>query len=143
MLDRVRVRGWVRVRKNGVLIREGENLVVKRGREILASRIGGGALAAPSHLAVGSSAAAVSDDQLALMGTEHQRRALDSISVLSNTVTYTGQLGPGLPSLVVCRELGIFNAAIGGDMLCRFITAEFQLEGTDVLDVDWTLQIGD
>jgi len=135
-------KGFVRIWKNGLLIRSGPNLVVASGFQLLA-RIVGGTGTLLSHMAIGNTGAATQPSMTALQGTEHERVALASTIVSSNTVTYSATFGATISLTVTIREIGIFNAAAGGDMLCRFICSGFDLSAGETAQVDWAMTISD
>lgn len=140
MTDRVKITGSYVIRKNGVVIREGKNLVVNDGLNLIALRLSGSGTA-PTKMAVGDDQTQPAAGDTAL-GNELHRVALTS-SVSNNGLTYhavfTGSnAGPETPA-----EFGIFNANSGGTMLCRFICDAFAWLAAEVLEVDWTINIGD
>lgn len=135
-------KGFVWIRKNGILIRSGPNLVVDSGFQLLARLIGGTGVLL-SHMAIGNNGAATQPAMTALQGTEHERVALTSTLVASNTVTYSATFGASLSLTVTIREVGIFNDLVGGDMLCRFICSGFDLSAGESAQVDWAMTISD
>ena len=78
----------------------------------------------------------------ALQGTEHERETT-AVSYVSNQLTYTTVFGSAISSDVLVGEFGIFNAASGGTLLCRFIVDEFTMLATDIITVEWALQVGE
>lgn len=142
MKDQLKVRGHVKVFLDGKLIREGNNLVTTAGMQLIAEILGGAATK-PSHMAIGSSSTAASLAQTALVGTEHQRKAV--------TRSFSGQIfkvtsdpfGPGLGATVNVQEIGVFNAGVAGVMLCRFTCAAFDLLTTSSLVIEWSITIGE
>jgi hypothetical protein len=137
----VTIRGYVWVRKNGLLIREGPNLVTTAGFTLLASIIGASGTK-PTHMAGGSSSVATTVGMTALQGTEHQRKTTVT-TVNSRTVSYASTFGPGLGASQSFAEFGVFNAGVAGDMLCRFVAVAFLIAPTDDVDVTWSMTIGD
>lgn len=137
----VSVSGSVKIEKNGVEIYSGKNLVVTTGYALLAGLIIGTGTA-PSHMAFGDSATAAAIGDTALVGTEHERVAMDSIAVVDAAITYVATFG-GLAGSQTCTEMGIFNAAAAGTMLARFLTQSFTISSGDVVTVTWTVTIGD
>lgn len=135
------VRGEVWVRKNGLLVAHGKNLVVQTGLEHIAARLGGVA-AVMSHLAIGNNGAASSVSTTGLLGTEIERTALDPIIVNTNTVTYSATVGATIGVTQTVREAGIFDAAAGGNMLSRFICAGFDLSAGETAFIEWAITIG-
>lgn len=135
------LRGEVWIKKNGVLIRRDRNLITTAGFQLLASIIGA-AGTKPTHMAIGSNGTASTLAMTTLQGTEHQRLACTT-TVNDRTVTYATTFGPGLAGVVSAAEVGVFNGAVGGTMLCRFTTLAFSLGPTDAVDVTWAVTIGD
>ena len=141
-MDRLKVKGYVRLRKNGLLIREGRNLVVAAGENFIANKVGS-TDTAMSHMAIGNGGTATSTGMTALQGTEVERRALSGVTVNANVVTWAATFGSTLSLSATIREVGIFNAAVAGTMLARFICAGFTLSPGETLAVDWSLAFGD
>jgi hypothetical protein len=117
------------------------NLIVTRGRNYIAHRMTGNSNAVMSHMAVGttSTAAALGDTTL---GTETARVALTSASNSSpgNVVTYVATFNPGTPSTAnALTEAAIFNAASGGEMLCRTVFSVVNKGTLDTLTITWTV----
>lgn len=140
-MQHIPVTGQVMIKKNGVVLYSGKNLVVTLGYNLLAGIIGSTATK-PSHMAFGDDATAVSVGQTALIGTEHERVALNSTAVADAVITYVATFG-GLAGSQTCREMAIFNAVSGGTMLCRFLTQEFTISNGDAVIVTWAVSIGD
>lgn len=120
---------------------EGKNLVTAVGKALVASRLKDATDDAPSHMAVGSSTTAATEAQTALVGTEHERVA-GTVTVVDNAWSMAATFGTGIASDVTCGEFGIFNDAVAGDMLCRFVTPEFTCGATDTIEVTWTVYMG-
>ena len=138
----MRPKGFVKVYKNQRLICQGKNLVTTGGFELLAKIIGGiGTL--PSHMAIGNAGASTQPTMTALQGTELERVALAATTVSSNSVSYRAAFGAAISITVTVREIGIFNSAAGGEMLCRFICSGFDLSAGESAQVDWTMTIDD
>lgn len=138
----IKPKGFVRVRKADLVVAEGSNLVGTGGFQLLAKIIGGtGTLL--SHMAIGNTGSATQLSMTALQGTELERVALSSTTVSSNSVTYVATFGAAISVTVTVREIGIFNAAAGGEMLCRFICSGFDLSAGETATVDWTMTVDD
>ena len=141
MDDHVLVRGKVRVRKNGVVVYEGKNLVVNAGLTLIAKCLEGSGTAV-SHMAVGDDVTTPVGDQTALVNELFRVSA--TVTQADNSITveadFTG-LNSGGDETV--REFGIFNASSAGEMLCRFICQDIAWVVDDTLVVDWTINIGD
>lgn len=146
-MDKILVKGSVVVthkRGNEILeVHRGENLVVAAGQALIASLLTGSGTAI-SHMACGDDNQIPEKDDTTLVGTEHQRVAA-TISAAANVVSVSATFGGGLAGTLSLAEYGIFNAASGGTMLCRFATSAIQLNAdqSDTIDVTWTLQFGE
>lgn len=119
--------------------RKVNNLVVAVGKDVIASRLVGNALAVMSHMAVGSSNTAAATSQTAL-GTELGRVALDSTSRATNTITYvaTFPAGTGTGSIT---EAGILNAGASGNMLCRTVFGVVTKASGDTVVITWNVTV--
>lgn len=133
--------------KNGIVKDQKEipNLVVKAGRDFIASRMIGTSLNAMSHMAVGSTDTAVSASDTALVA-EAARVTLDSSSVGDspdqNVVTYVATFPVNTPSTTLSAvEAGIFNASTAGTMLCRTTFPVVNKTADDILTITWTITI--
>lgn len=134
------IKGQVWIRKNGLLVAQGSNLVVGSGLDLIAKLIAGTGTVL-SHMAIGNSGGASLSAMTALQGSELERVALTSTTVNSNTVAYNATFGAGISVTVTVREVGIFNAAAGGEMLCRFICSGFDISAGETAEVDWTMTL--
>lgn len=123
--------------------REIKNLVVNTGLAFAISRMVGTAKAVMSHMALGSgttAAAAGNTDLESMLGS---REDLDSTTIAganNEQVVYVSSFEPGDATGAV-TEAGIFNAASGGDMLCRTVFAVVNKAANDSLTVTWTITL--
>ena len=123
--------------------REVKNLVVNAGLAYIASRMTGTAKDVMSHMGLGSgsTAAAASDTDLgSLLGS---REALDSTTISGTNdekVVYVSSFEAGDATGAV-TEAGIFNAATGGDMLCRTVFSVVNKAADDTMSVTWTITL--
>jgi hypothetical protein len=138
---RIPVKGEVKIWKDGRLIAHGKNLVVTTGKNYLAQRVGSSATAM-GFMACGNNGNASSATTTSLLGTEWERPALTSVVVTANAIKYTATIGLTFGVLQTVREIGIFDAVVGGNMLCRFITSGFDISPGESALVEWTLTIG-
>lgn len=136
----VKPKTWVQVRKNGLLVCEGPNVIVNAGYVMLATALAGGD--GPSHMAMGSDATVTDEDMTALQGTEHERVSLTAQS-LGARVRFEATFGSSLTGNVTVNEFGIFDANSAGNMLCRFNSAEFTATTNDEVDVSWEFEYGE
>jgi hypothetical protein len=123
--------------------RELKNLVVNAGLAYIASRMTGTDKAVMSHMGLGSgsTAAAAADTDLgSLLGS---REALDSTTISGTNdekVVYVSSFEAGDATGAV-TEAGIFNAASGGDMLCRTVFSVVNKAADDTMSVTWTITL--
>jgi hypothetical protein len=119
--------------------RKVNNLVVAVGKDVIASRLVGNALAVMSHMAVGSSSTAAATSQTAL-GTELGRVALDSTSRATNTITYVATFPAGTGTGAI-TEAGILNAGATGNMLCRTVFGVVTKASGDTVVITWNVTV--
>lgn len=138
------LKGYVQVwDQDGCLVAEGPNLVVGAGKALMASLLAQESIAFPSHVAIGSNGTQADEGQTALVGTEHQRVEITSQSALQNEWTISATIpASGRIANVAVAEFGIFNAAVGGVMLARFIINGVTLQPTGSFILKWTLTVG-
>ena len=123
--------------------REVDNLVVNSGLAFIASRMAGTAKAVMSYMALGSSSTAAAASQTDLVSMLGAREAIDSTTIVgssSNQVQYVCGFEAGDATGAIV-EAGIFNAATGGDMLCRTTFAVVNKDVSDTMTVTWTVTI--
>ena len=119
------------------------NLVVNAGLAYIASRMTGTAKNVMSHMALGSGTtnpAAGQSDLVSMLGS---REGLDSTSITgtnNNKVQYEASFEAGDATGAV-TEAGIFNAASGGDMLCRTKFDVVNKAADDTMSVTWTITL--
>lgn len=118
---------------------EVDNLVVTVGRNHIASRIVGTAQAVMSHMAIGTSGTAPAAGDTGL-GGEIARVALSGWSASGNVATATASFGPGVGTGTL-QEVGLFNAASSGTMLCRATYSSIVKGAADTLNVTYTVTI--
>ena len=123
--------------------REIKNLVVNKGLEYIASRMKDASKSVMSHMGLGSgttAAAATQTDLVTLLGS---REALDSTTISGSNnekVVYVSAFEAGDATGAV-TEAGIFNAASGGDMLCRTVFSVVNKAADDTMSVTWTITL--
>ena len=123
--------------------RELKNLVVNAGLAYIASRMKDTTKGAMSHMGLGSgsTAAAAADTDLgSLLGS---REALDSTTISGTNdekVVYVSSFEAGDATGAV-TEAGIFNAASGGDMLCRTVFSVVNKAADATMSVTWTITL--
>ncbi|WP_396190153.1 hypothetical protein [Flavobacterium sp.] len=123
--------------------RELKNLVVDSGLAFIISRMVGTAKAVMSHMALGSSTTATASGQTDLVSMLGAREAIDSTTIngsVNQKVTYVSNFEAGDATGAV-TEAGIFNAATGGDMLCRTTFPVVNKQADDTLAITWTVTL--
>ena len=120
--------------------REIKNLIVNDGLEFICSRMAGTSANVMSHMALGSGTTAAAAGQTDLVSILGNREALDSSTPSSNTIAYVASFEAGEGTGAV-TEAGIFNAATGGDMLCRTVFSVVNKEADDTMSVTWTITL--
>ena len=115
------------------------NLVVKVGKNFIASRMVGTSSPAMSHMAIGTNTTAPESANTSL-GKEIARVALDSATATANTVSYSATFPAGTGSGAI-TEAGIFNAASSGTLLCRTTFAVVNKSDSDSLTIKWNVTI--
>lgn len=120
--------------------RELRNLIVDAGLNYICSRMKDTTLGAISHMGLGSgtTAADAADTDLgALVGA---REALDSTTVVSNTITYVASFEAG-DATGALTEAGLFNADTAGTMLCRTVFPVVNKQASDTMSITWTITL--
>lgn len=125
------------------LDRHVKNVVTTVGKDVIADRMKAApAINAMSHMAVGTNntAAAAGDTTL---GAEvsSSRTALTSTGVAGAVITYVCTFGAGVGTGSL-TEAGIFNASVGGSMLCRTVFSTIVKGASDTLTITWTVTVG-
>lgn len=146
--ERLKLKGTVHlcVRSADGLVKEDrtiENLVVNAGLAYIISRMVGTAKPAISHMALGSGTTAAASAQTDLIAMLGAREALDSTTITGTNnekVVYVASFEAGDATGAV-TEAGLFNAATGGDMLCRTVFAVVNKAADDTMTVTWTITV--
>ena len=146
--ERLKLKGTVHlcVRSADGLVKEDrtiENLVVNAGLAYIISRMVGTAKPAISHMALGSGTTAAASAQTDLIAMLGAREALDSTTISGTNnekVVYVASFDAGDATGAV-TEAGLFNAATGGDMLCRTVFAVVNKAADDTMTVTWTITV--
>ena len=128
--------------KNGKVKEERsiKNLIVTAGLGFIASRMAGTGDAVMSHMGLGSGTTAAAAGQTDLVSILGSREALDSSTVVSNTVAYVSSFEAGDATGAI-TEAGIFNASSSGSMLCRTVFDVVNKAADDTLSVTWTITL--
>lgn len=123
--------------------REVKNLVVNKGLEYIASRMKDASKSVMSHMGLGSGTTAAAASQTDLVTLLGSREALDSTTISGSNnekVVYVSAFEAGDATGAV-TEAGIFNAASGGDMLCRTVFSVVNKAADDTMSVTWTITL--
>ena len=123
--------------------REVKNLVVNKGLEYIASRMKDASKSVMSHMGLGSGTTAAAASQTDLVTLLGSREALDSTTISGSNnekVVYVSSFEAGDATGAV-TEAGIFNAASGGDMLCRTVFNVVNKAADDTMSITWTITI--
>ena len=123
--------------------REVKNLVVNAGLAFIISRMVGTSKGVMSHMALGSSSTAAAAGQTDLVSMLGSREALDSTTITGTNnekVQYVSTFEAGDATGAVV-EAGIFNASVGGDMLCRTVFSVVNKAADDTLAITWTITL--
>ena len=131
--------GRLQIAVNGQVVSEVPNLVVTAGKEYVASRMKDATANVMSHMAVGSGSTSPAAGDTAL-GSELDRVALTSTTVSSNELTYVATFGAGVGTGAI-TEAGLFNAATGGDMLCRTTFSVVNKGALDSMTITWVVTV--
>lgn len=146
--DKLKLAGEVKLvlrDKNGNIkdTREVKNLVVNAGLAFIISRMAGTAKNVMSHMAIGSSSTAAAAGQTDLVSMLGSREALDSTTITGTNnekIQYVATFEAGDATGAVV-EAGIFNASVGGDMLCRTVFSVVNKAADDTLAITWTITL--
>jgi len=119
------------------------NTVTTFGDKLVADRLSAAAIAAPTHMAVGTGTGGTSANNS--LQTELDRNALTSTTLQTgandNDVKYVGDWAAGDATGAI-TEAGIFNAVSGpGMMVYSSFTAVNKAAG-DTLQINWTVTFG-
>jgi len=123
--------------------REVKNLVVNKGLEYITSRMKDASKSVMSHMGLGSGTTAAAASQTDLVTLLGSREALDSTTISGSNnekVVYVSSFEAGDATGAV-TEAGIFNAASGGDMLCRTVFSVVNKAADDTMSVTWTITL--
>lgn len=119
--------------------REVKNRVVTVGKEFIASRMVGTSANVMSHMAIGSSNTASTDDDTALVA-ELGRVALSALSASGRIVTQSATFPAGTGTGAVV-EAGVFNASSAGTMQCRTTFPVVNKGEDDAMAITWTVTV--
>lgn len=140
VIDKVQVKGRVKIALNDVVVQEVDNLVVNTGLAFITSRMTDATDSVMSHMAVGSSSTAAAAGDTAL-GSEEGRVALTSTTDSTGQIIYVATFSAGTATATL-NEAAVLNAASSGTMLCRTVFAGPVNKGAnDSMTITWTITI--
>lgn len=119
------------------------NTVTTFGDKLVANRMSGATLSAPSHMAIGTGTGG--DATYNSLATELDRNALTSTTQQSgaddNDVKYVGDWAAGDGTGAI-TEAGIFNASSGPGMFVYSSFSAVNKGASDTLQINWTVTFG-
>lgn len=123
--------------------RQFPNTVTTFGDKLVANRMSGATLSAPSHMAIGTGTGGTSSYNSLV--TELDRNALTSTTQQSSTddndVKYVGDWAAGDGTGAI-TEAGIFNASSGPGMFVYSSFSAINKAAGDTLQINWTVTFG-
>lgn len=121
--------------------RKAKNLVVLAGRDLLVEMLGGTENAAPTHMALGTGAVAVTDGDTAL-GTEVYRDLITRRRVLSSKIQFQLYLDQSEGNGSTYTEAAILNVRNGVSILFARVTfAGVAKDASSSLNLSWDITL--
>lgn len=143
MLDKMKIKGHVKIEVSDGRVIEQDNVVVNGGRERIAALIAQDSTAFPSHIGIGTDNTAAEPTDTAL-GAEVDRNAIVSDSALNGVATFKAFFGKTEANGNTIAEVGMFDQASGGTMFCRSIlSSTIAKDATKSITIIWTLTFAD
>ena len=136
--DDLKLTGALTIALNDEIVQETENLVVTAGKNWVADRMNN-ANTVMTHMAVGTGTTAAAAGNTTLV-TENDRNALTSTTVTGNAIAYVATWAAN-DATAALTEAGIFDAASGGDMLCRTVFTVVNKASADSMTITWTITV--
>jgi hypothetical protein len=137
--DDLKLTGALTIALNDEIVQKTKNLVVTAGKNWVASRMKDTTQDAMSHMAVGTGTTQALAAQTTLV-TENDRNALTSTTVTGNAIAYVATWAAN-DATAALTEAGIFDAASGGDMLCRTVFSVVNKGAADSMTITWTITV--
>lgn len=139
--DNIKMTGVLSIILNGKTEEEKivNNMVVKVGKEFVASRIIGTSEPVMSHMAIGTNNTATVALDSALKA-EVGRVALTSTILSERTMVYTALFEPGVGTGAI-KEAGIFNDSTEGIMFSRAAFSTVNKAAEDSLTISWAITV--
>ncbi len=139
MKESLRVKGKLKIYKNGNLEKEIDNLVVTTGLNWITARLITAGIPDPmSHMAVGTGTTAADASDTAMETIVGARKAFDSTTVTANAIEYVSTFA-GSTYAGALTEAGLFNALTTGTMLSHVIFSVINVAAADEITCTWTL----
>lgn len=118
------------------------NLVVDAGLNLIRDRLANASGSYPTHLAVGTSATAVSAAQTAMVAEVFRNSLTEAIASTSKQVQFKYYLASGEANGNTLREIGLFSASSGGTMVARAVLASpITKNSSTTVTFSWTLNL--
>ena len=136
--DNFNLQGALTIALNNEVVREVPNLVVTAGKNWVAQRMNN-VNTVMTHMAVGTGTTQALAAQTALV-SENDRNSLTSTTVTNNTIIYVATWAAG-DATAALTEAGVFDAASGGDMLCRTKFYVVNKASADSMTITWTITV--
>ena len=136
--DNFNLTGALTIALNNEIVKEVPNLVVTSGKNWVAQRMNN-VNTVMTHMAVGTGTTQALAAQTALV-SENDRNSLTSTTVTNNTIIYVATWAAG-DATAALTEAGVFDAASGGDMLCRTKFSVVNKASADSMTITWTITV--
>tara|TARA_R110002074_G_scaffold103433_1_gene223242 strand:- start:1060 stop:1482 length:423 start_codon:yes stop_codon:yes gene_type:complete len=136
--DNLSLTGALTIALNDEIVTETGNLVVTAGKNWVAQRMNN-VNTVMTHMAVGKGTTDAAAGQTTLV-SENDRNALTSTTVTNNTIIYVATWAAG-DATAALTEAGVFDAASGGDMLCRTKFNVVNKAAADSMTITWTITV--
>ena len=136
--DNLSLTGALTIALNDEIVTKTGNLVVTAGKNWVAQRMND-VNTVMTHMAVGTGTTVAAAGQTALV-SENDRNALTSTTVTNNTIIYVATWVAG-DATAALTEAGVFDAASGGDMLCRTKFNVVNKAAADSMTITWTITV--
>ena len=136
--DNLSLTGALTIALNDEIVKETGNLVVTAGKNWVAQRMNN-VNTVMTHMAVGTGTTDAAAGQTTLV-SENDRNALTSTTVTNNTIIYVATWAAG-DATAALTEAGVFDAASGGDMLCRTKFNVVNKAAADSMTITWTITV--
>ena len=136
--DNLSLTGALTIALNDEIVTKTGNLVVTAGKNWVAQRMND-VNTVMTHMAVGTGTTQALATQTSLV-SENDRNALTSTTVTNNTIIYVATWAAG-DATAALTEAGVFDAASGGDMLCRTKFNVVNKASADSMTITWTITV--